>query len=148
MSTWQFILVIFVAVYSIIAFLKGYSETHIKDNPYGLSKWFNPLSAFVWADAVIFGIFFFFVSAFCLIIQDFILFLLVISVFWTVRSIGEQIYWFLEQFAVNHRNPEHTLWMNKWFHRDSVWIANQIYNQCLSVIGIIASAYLFKIWLF
>ena len=148
MNIWQNYFVIFVAIYSFIAFIQGYRQTHTKNNPYGLCKRFNPLSAFVWADAVIFGIFFIFVSVFCLIIQDFVLFLLVITVFWTVRSIGEQIYWFLEQFAVNHRNPEKTQWMNRWFHRDSVWIANQIYNQCLSVIGIIVSVYLFKIWLF
>ncbi len=148
MNIWQGILLVFVAIYSFTAFLKGYRQTKIKNNPYGLSKWFNPLGSFVWADAVIFGIFFFCVSIISFAFRDFILFLLIFSVFWTVRSIGEQLYWFHEQFAVNHRNPEHTLWMHRWFPRNSSWIANQIFNQCLSVIGIILSAYLFKIWLF
>lgn len=148
MNIWQNSLVILVAIYSLIAFIKGYRETKIKRNPYGLSKWFNPISAFVWADAVIFGLFFLFVSIFILLIQDFILLLLIFSVFWTVRSIGESVYWFLEQYADNHRNPEHTLWMNKWFPRNSVWIANQIFNQCIAVVGIISSAYLFKLWIF
>lgn len=148
MNIWQSSIVIFVAVYSFVGFVLGYNQTKINRNPYGLCKLFNPLGAFVWADAVIFGIFFFFVSVLSLILQDFVFFLLIFSVFWTVRSIGESIYWFLEQFVDNHRNPEHTLWMSRWFPRNSVWIANQIVNQCITVIGIIASVYLFKIWLF
>ena len=140
-------MVLFVAVYSLTAFIKGYWQTKIKRNPYGLSVWFNPLGSFVWADAVIFGLFFFLVSVLSLLVQDFILLPLVFSVFWTVRSIGESIYWFLEQFADTHKNPEHTLWMSRWFPRNSVWIANQIVNQCITVIGIIASVYLFNLWL-
>ena len=148
MDIWQYIIVIFVAVYSLGGFLLGYKQTKLKRNPYGLSKWFNPLGSFVWADAVIFGLFFFLTSVLSLVLKDFILFLLVFSVFWTVRSIGESTYWFLEQFADTHKNPEHTLWISRWFTRNSSWIANQIVNQCITVIGIITSAYLFKIWLF
>lgn len=147
MNIWQFSIVFFVAVYSLVGFVLGYRQTKIKRNPYGLSMWFNPISSFVWADALIFGAFFFLVSLFCLILQDFILFLLIFSVFWTVRSIGESFYWFHEQFATTHKNPEHTLWMYKWFPRNSVWIANQIFNQCISVIGVISSVFLFRLWL-
>lgn len=146
MNIWQFSIVFFVAIYSLAGFVKGYKETKIKNNPYGLSIWFNPISSYVWADAVVFGLFFFFTSILCIIIQDFILFFLIYSVFWTVRSVGESIYWFLEQFAPNHRNPEHTLWTTKWFPRNSSWIANQIINQCITVIGIISTVYLFRLW--
>lgn len=146
MNIWQGILAL-VVVYSLTAFIKGYYYTRVKNNPYGLSHWFNPISAYVWADAVIFGLFFFFASILCLILGDFILFLLIISVFWTVRSLGESMYWFLEQFAGSHRNPEHTLFISKWFPRNSSWIAHQIINQCIATIGIIASVYLFMIWL-
>ena len=90
---------------------------------------------------------FFLVSVFTLLISDFILFCLTFFVFWTVRSIGEQIYWFLEQFATNHRNLEHTLWASRFFPRNSVWIANQIFWQCVSVVAIIASMYFFVKWL-
>lgn len=147
MNIWQGIFVSFLAIYSLIAFLKGYDQTKNKNNPYGLSRWFNPISSYVWADAVVFGLFFLFSSLLSLILRDFILFLLIFSVFWTVRSIGESIYWFLEQFAPNHRNPEHTLWISRWFPRNSSWIANQIINQCIAVLGIIVSAYLFKLWI-
>ncbi|MFA5584847.1 MAG: hypothetical protein WDA09_11605 [Bacteriovoracaceae bacterium] len=147
MTQWQGFLLVFMALYSLIAAIKGYSQTKIKNNPYGLAPWFNLLSIYVWADAVIFGVFFFLISVAALFLRDFILFLLIFSLFWTVRSIGESIYWFLEQFAVNHRNPEHTLWLSRWFPRNSSWIANQILHQCITVIGIIASVYLFKLWL-
>lgn len=148
MNFWQNILLVLVAFYALIGFWKGYRQTKIKNNPYGLSYWFNPISAYVWADAVIFGLFFLIVSVFSLLIQDFILFVLVFTIFWTVRSVGESIYWFLEQFAHDHKNPEHTLWISRWFPRNSSWIANQIIHQCIAVVGIIASVYLFKIWLF
>lgn len=146
MNIWQFSIVFLVAIYSLAGFVKGYKETKIKNNPYGLSIWFNLISSYVWADAVVFGLFFFFTAVVTLILQDFVLFLLVFSVFWTVRSVGESIYWFLEQFAPNHRNPEHTLWLSKWFPRNSSWIANQIINQCITVIGVISTVYLFRIW--
>lgn len=147
MNIWQISIVLFVVVYSLAGFLLGYRQTKVKNNPYGLSIWFNPIGSFVWADAVIFGLFFFLVSTISLFLQDFILLLLVFSVFWTVRSMGESVYWFLEQFADTHKNPEHTLWLKKWFPRNSSWIANQIINQCITVIGVISSVYLFKIWL-
>lgn len=146
MNFWQIILIVF-GLYSLTALLKGYYKTKIKNNPYGLSYWFNPISSYVWADAVVFGAFFFFVSFLCLVLNDFILFLLIFSVFWTVRSIGESIYWFLEQFAVQHRNPEHTLWFSKWFPKNSSWIANQIINQCIATVGIVLSVYLFSVWI-
>lgn len=148
MNNWQIIFVGLFAVYSLVGFLLGYRNTKLKKNPYGLSNWFNLIGSFVWADVFIFGAFFFLVSILSLILKDFIFFLLVYSIFWTVRSIGESIYWFLEQFATNHRNPESTLLMHKWFPRNSAWIANQIINQCITVVGIIASIYLLKLWLF
>ncbi len=147
MSNFQTASILIWGVYGLIAVIFGFVRTYKKNNPYGLSYWFNPLGAFVWADTVVFGAFFFLVSVFTLLISDFILFCLTFFVFWTVRSIGEQIYWFLEQFATNHRNLEHTLWASRFFPRNSVWIANQIFWQCVSVVAIIASMYFFVKWL-
>lgn len=147
MNSLQTTLVLLWMIYSLIAAIYGFIKTKKKNNPYGLCSWLNPLGAFVWVDAVIFGIFFFLVSVFALFLHDFVFFLLVFFVFWTVRSVGEQIYWFLEQFAHQHRNPEHTLWASRFFPRNSVWIAMQIYWQCVSVITAIVSVYLFVQWL-
>lgn len=140
------IIVIF-GVYSLLCFLLGYKNVYIKKNPYGLTPWFNFIGSFVWADAVTFGAFFFLASIISLIFQDFILLLLIYSVFWAVRSVGESFYWFLEQFASPHKNKPETLKGHKFFPGDSIYIHYQIFWQCASVVAIIASVYLFTLWL-
>lgn len=130
--------------YSSIAFLMGLSR---RKNPFGLTPQFNLISAFVWVDAIVFGAFFALASLLCLILQDFILFLLIFFVFWTIRSVGEQMYWFHEQFSLKHKNPPHTLWPSKFFKGEEVWIVMQIVLQCISVVSLISSVYLFSIWL-
>lgn len=143
----QNIFIVAFGIYSLSCFLLGFRQVYIKKNPYGLARWFSFLGAFVWTDAVTFGAFFFFASIISLILQDFILFLLIFFVFWAVRSIGETIYWFLEQFANPHKNKPETLQGHTFFPGDSIYIHYQIFWQCVSVISIIASVYLFTRWL-
>lgn len=143
MQLWQLIIVVLFAVYSVVGFTVGFRKTYYKKNPFGLSPYLNPIGAFVWADAVVFSVFFFAASVIALLARNFTLFLLIYSVFWMVRSIGEQAYWFLEQFAVNHRNPPHTLKGSKIFHGGSIWVYYQIFWQCVSVVAIISTVYLF-----
>lgn len=138
----QFILLL-IFLYSLLAFLSGFRN---RKNPFGISRRFLPFSAFVFIDSVVFGPFFVIVSLFCLLLNQWILFLLIFSVFWTVRSIGEQVYWFHEQFAVKHRNVPSTLWPHKLFKGEEIWVVMQTFWQCISVIGIILSVYLFYIW--
>lgn len=140
MFFWQNILVFLFGLYSLSGFLLGLKH---RKNPLSLCNTFNPIGAFVWVDAVVFGLFFSLVSLFCLVFSQWMLFLLITSVFWTVRSIGEQIYWFHEQFASKHRNSPHTLWPYRWFKGEEVWIVMQIFWQCVAVVGIIASVLLF-----
>ncbi len=135
-------------LYSLSGFFVGFRNTHSKKNPYGLSRLFYPIGAFVWADAVIFGLFFSLACVISLFLQNFTLFILTYSLFWTVRSLGEQFYWFLEQFSTTHRNPEHTLWVSKFFPRNSSWIAMQVFWQCISVVSIISTVLAFKRLLF
>lgn len=130
-------------VYSVTAFILGYKR---RNNSFGLAKWFLPLGVFVWIDAVVFGLFFAITSLFCLLFQQWILFLLIVSVFWTIRAIGEQVYWFLEQFAHTHRNAPHTLWPTMWFKGEETWIVMQTTWQCVSAVFIVLSVYLFFIW--
>lgn len=130
-------------VYSLLGFVIGFKNTFFRKNPYGHSQLFYPLGAFVWADSIVFGLFFTFVSAICLLLQNFLVFILVYSLFWTIRSFGEQFYWFLEQFSTVHKNPEHTLWVSKFFPRNSSWIALQTFWQCVSVVSIISSVLAF-----
>ena len=136
-------IVVFLA-YSIAGFIAGFLH---KKNPYGLSRYFLPLGAFVWVDTVVFGLFFTLVSVYCLIINQTVLFFLIYSVFWLVRSTGEQIYWFLEQFTTQHRNPPHTLWPKKWFKGEESWIVMQVTWQCVTVVTLITSLWLFSIFI-
>lgn len=136
-------LVVFFA-YSFTAFVLGIRR---RKNPFGLCTQFVPLGAFVWVDAAVLGIFFSIVTVICFVLQQWILFLLIFSIFWTVRSIGEQIYWFLEQFAPKHRNAPHTLWPRKFFKGEESWIVMQITWQCVTVLGIISTVWLFNLFL-
>jgi hypothetical protein len=144
MNSYQQIIVSMILLYSFSAFLLGIKN---RKNPFGLSKLFLPISVFVWVDAVVFGFFFTLVSLFSLAFHQWILFWLMFAVFWAIRSIGEQVYWFLEQFTQVHRNPPHTLWPHKWFKGQETWIVMQIFWQCISVVSIIFSVYLFHLWL-
>lgn len=143
MIWWQTIILIFIALYSTVAFFQGFKNTYIKKNPYGLTPRFNILGSFVWVDAVVFGAFFSIVSVVSILFQNINLFLLVFCVFWVIRSVGEQIYWFLEQFADKNRNKPENLPMSKYFPGKSVYIYTQIFWQCISVIAIILSVYFF-----
>ena len=146
MESWQKIIIIIWGIISFALFVKGFKESKDKKNAYGLTPFF-PFGAFVWGDAVVFGFFWTAVFVVVLILNDWTLFLLIISVFWVVRSIGETIYWFNQQFSKINRNPPEKNWMFKYFHNDSVWFIHQIGWQCVTVISIIFSIYLTHIWL-
>jgi hypothetical protein len=131
-------------VYSIFSFIFGIKK---RKNPFGLSRFFLPLGSFVWIDNVVFGMFFILITLFSLLMQQSIFFWLVFSVFWLVRSIGEQMYWFHEQFAATHRNNPNSLWPYRWFKGQEVWVVMQIFWQCVAVILLISSFYFLKEWL-
>lgn len=148
MNNLQILILFLWMIFSFSAFLFGIKN---RKNPFGLTPFYGPIGAFVWVDAIVFGLFFSLVSLVCLYLQDFVLFLLVISLFWTIRLIGEQVYWFLEQFALKHRNPPRTLWPVRYFSflfkGEETWIVMQIVLQCMSVVSIILTVYLFSIWI-
>lgn len=142
----------FVLGYGIIAFLvflKGFYESKEKKNAYGLVPWLYLLGIFAWGDAVILGLFWFLSSLITFFLQDWILFLLIISVFWMVRSLGEMIYWFNQQFSsktYDWNKPENLLG-HSIFHDDSIWYIYQIVYQCITVVSIIMTIYLANLWL-
>lgn len=139
MNNWQNVVLVSFLIYSLAGFSFGLKN---RKNPYGLCKRFTLIGAFVWTDAFMFGLFFLLISVLCLALQEWVLFGLIYSVFWLVRSIGEQIYWFHEQFAVTHRNSPHTLLPSKVFKGEEVWIVMQTFWQCVSVVAIVVSLYL------
>ena len=148
--------VFFIAVFGLINFLisiKGVIQCSKKGNSYGITWGLFPLGIFVWGDAVIFGIFWSIASFACLVLRDWLLFLLIFSVFWLVRSIGETIYWFNQQFSNTQRYPPEQLFGHKIFkgkvieEHDAIWFINQIVMQCITVATVITTIYLTHLWL-
>ena len=111
------------------------------------TPWLFFMGAFVWADAVVLGIFWLMAIGISLLFNDWLLFWLIYAVFWIVRSFGEINYWLNEQFASEHRNPPKKFWFYKFFPNESVWFVLQLYWQCVMVLSIIGSVYLFSLWL-
>ena len=146
MQIWQILIVTFFGGFSLIGFLLGTRQC-LKNNPYGLTYPFNIIGAFVWADTVVFGAFWTLVCLVSLALSNWLLFLLFVSLFWLVRSVGETLYWFNQQFSSRNRNPAHTLWISKIFPGDSSWVAMQIFWQCTTVVTLITSLTLIRLWL-
>ena len=149
MENWQKVLILLYGLINLIVFIKGFFMCRDKKAAYTLTPKLTLLGIFAWGDAVVFGLFWFFVSLASLILNDSLLFLFIISVFWVVRSFGETIYWFNQQFAqkVYSWNEPQNLKFHWLFHNDSIWYGFQIFWQCISVISIIASVYLGNLWL-
>jgi hypothetical protein len=146
MLIWQRWFILVFGLLNLTVFSRGVFEVRKKNNPFGRSFGLGFLGIFVWGDAVIFGLFWCLTSLICLFLQDWLLFLLVFSIFWAVRSFGETIYWLNQQFSGLNRNPPETLAGFKVFKNDSVWFVYQIVHQCITVIAIISSIYLTKMW--
>src|SRR3990170_36194 len=146
METWQKTLIIFWGIISFILFIKGFFECKDKKNAYGLTPKLSVFGIFSWGDAVVFGLFWVLVSLITLVLNDWILFLLIISVFWVVRSFGEAIYWLNQQFSTINRNPPEKLMFYKLFKNDSVWFIYQIFWQSITVVSLIFTIYFAKIW--
>lgn len=105
--------------------------------------------AFVWADLVVFGVFWALFSLICILLNDWLLFLLGQSVFWLIRSFGETIYWFNQQFSTIERYSLKDHFFAKIFNYDdyTLWFIMQIFMQCITVISAILSLYFGKVWL-
>jgi hypothetical protein len=148
MQIWQFLIILVIGILSTVGLILSYRQCKYRNNSYGHPPGiYGFLGAFVWADLVVFGAFWTLVSLLTLILSDWILFLLITSLFWLVRSAGETLYWFHQQFTPNKGNPPDKFWVNKIFKSDAVWFVHQIYWQCISVLTIVTSLYLAKLWL-
>jgi hypothetical protein len=146
MNTIQTAIVVLFGGFSFTGLLLGLKNCLKRRNPYGLTQPYNLIGSFVWTDAVVFGLFWSITCLVVLLLSNWLLFLLTFSVFWLMRSIGETIYWFNQQFAEKNRNPFHTLWFSRVFPGDSVWVAMQIFWQCVAVAAAISTLYILRLW--
>jgi hypothetical protein len=147
MNNFQQIFVLGFAVINTLIFLKAFHEVKHKQNPFGLTYPLVFIGSFVWGDAVIFGLFWTLASLVTWWLKDWNLFLLIVSLFWVVRSLGETIYWLNQQFSSLNRNPIQALPLIHIFHNDSIWFVYQIIWQCTTVISVIFSIYFAWAWL-
>jgi len=148
MSFDQTIFVGLFSLFNLLVFLWSLYQCNKKHNNLQVTYGLLPLGIFVWADGVVFGLFWFVAGAISLYLSDWILFLLVFSVFWLVRSLGETIYYFNQQFSQIKRIPGRTLPGYKIFKDEyTIWFVYQITAQSITVISIITTVYLFNLWL-
>lgn len=142
------LLLIAFACISFTTFL--YSLHKVKNKKGAFTRVPQPLvfmGSFVWADHVVFALFWTISAIICLLLHDYLLFALIFSVFWLVRSVGESMYWFLQQFSQINRNPPENFKIHKIFHNNSVWFVHQIYWQVITVTTIITTLTLATVWI-
>jgi len=147
MNSWQKIVVLVYGAISLFVFIKSFYEVKNKNNSFGLTPILSLLGIFVWGDGLILGIFWMLASVTTYIINSWYLFLLIISVFWVVRGLGETKYWLNQQYSKILRNPPEKLLGYSIFKNDSIWFIYQIIWQCLTVVAIIFSIYFAFKWL-
>lgn len=146
MTNWQTAFVSAIAFIAIAIAIKGLYESIKKKNSFKVTPYLFPLGIFVWADATVIGLFWMLFSLVSLILKDWILFLLFVSVYWVVRSLGETIYWLNQQFSKINRNPPEKMYLYKFIKNDSVWFIYQIFWQCITVVSFVFTIYFAKIW--
>ncbi|RJR28356.1 hypothetical protein C4564_05630 [Candidatus Microgenomates bacterium] len=147
MLKWQTCFLIGFAITNLLASFKGFYESSKKKNAYGEVFVLGPLGIFVWGDAAVFGIFWAGAAIITILLTDWVLFLLIFSLFWVVRSFGETIYWFNQQFSTITRVEPKGRPLYKYFHNDSVWFIYQICQQCITVVSLIFSLYFANQWI-
>ena len=147
MDTIQTIFISIFGSVSLFTSIWGIKELLIKKNHFKEPRFLFWLGIFVWGDATILGIFWFLTSLICFFLHDWILFLLIISIFWVVRSLGEIIYWINQQFSPINRNPPTNLFGYKLFDNESIWFAYQVFWQCIMIVSIISSIYFTNLWI-
>lgn len=148
MQLWQYYFLISFLVLNICVFLFGLWQSAKHKNAYGQTPFLWPLGIFVWGDATIFGLFWALVSLFCIIAKGWLLFGLIYSVFWAVRSFGEMHYWLNQQFSQIKREKleDHPILFSV-YRNNSIWFIFQIFHQCILVISIVCAIYISSLWL-
>jgi len=134
-------LLFFWVFYSIAAILAGWHFAVRKNLSFYPSRYFLLLGAFVWIDAVILGIFWLITALIFLIIEDWRLWMITVSSFWLIRSLGEIHYWLLQQFAAKPLDDPHKYWMSQYFRGKAVWIYYQVTWQVMAVTSLVSLIY-------
>lgn len=92
-----FLLYVWILIH-VLLFLISFWQVRNSNETITFILWAYVFGAFVWEDLLIFSIFNIVASVIILNINDFRYVLIFPLVFWIVRSAGEVVYWFLQQF--------------------------------------------------
>ena len=149
MEFWQKSVLVFYLFFGVFGLSFALRKVYKKKDNLGLVGPFVIYGAFVWADLVVFGVFWSLFTLISLFLNDWILFLLGQSVFWFIRSLGESFYWFNQQFSTIKRYDSRDFFFAKFFGNDdyTVWFVMQILMQWIAVVSAILSLYFGKLWL-
>lgn len=143
MNGWQKLVTVGVGVVGLATVLKGWQKIK-QQKSFDETPLLSWLGIFVWGDTLIIGMFWVATSIVGLIFRKWVIFLLCVSVFWIVRSMGEIIYWISQQFSAKNRNPPERLFGYKWVKNEAIWFLYQLYWQIVMVVGIVATIIICK----
>lgn len=136
MENWQTITITILVILAILFFIVGL--INVKRGKAYQKFWpLNIIGAFVWGDAIIFGPFWIVSSVVSLWLKNWQLFEIIFLCFWLVRSLGETIYWFLQQFSEVKREPPERIWFYRFVKSDAVWFIFQIWWQCITIVSLV-----------
>lgn len=135
---------LFGLVSGIVALRKSQHKKTILARPYKPCEFYG---SFVWADHVLFGPFWFLISLAVFFLNDVLLFALIYFLFWSIRSFGETIYWFIQQFSPRPGNEPELFWINRHVPGEAVWFLHQIFWQCILVLSIVLTIFFAHAWL-
>jgi hypothetical protein len=151
---WLRVLFLLVALLCLALFFLAYRHVRHSNETYGfIHFWGIAVGAFVWEDLMIFSLFFMIASSLVAVLRNLRLGLLLLVSFWMVRSAGETLYFFLQQF---HRpeHPPHNIaehfaplhWLFGRISAQKCFIIMQIFWQTILVVAIASFALLLLRW--
>ncbi len=146
---------LFILIWGIInLFLAGFSVSRIRRNREKVDFiywWGFASGAFVYEDMLVFGLLHAGIALVSLLLKNNLVWLVGFLVFWIVRSAGETLYFFLQQFIVplhhphnigGHFGPIRELFGN--ISDQKCYIICQVSMQSILVISILCLIYIFK----
>ncbi len=134
MENWQGVIVGAMGVLAAVFIIGGIIKI---DKSYKRFWPLNIIGGFVWGDAIVFGTFWLIASILSFCLQNWFLFELIFLCFWLIRSAGETLYWFLQQFSIAKREPPENIWFYRYIKSDAVWFTFQIWWQCICVTSLV-----------
>lgn len=115
--------------------------------------WGFLIGAFIWVDVLIFSLYGCIASAITYFIGEPKIGLLFFIVFWIVRSAGETLYFFLQQFHQPQHHPhnidEHFILLRKVFpnlNTQQCYIFMQITWQCILMFSVVSLVWVLMLW--